>query len=361
MRYLILTYIILISIGFSSCNAKTVQPGISYQEYRPDDSTLIHVLTIDPRKVKIVAARAQDIGQGIASVEEIAKHFSALAAINGGYFRYNQPNTTIGLPAGILKINNMWHGIAYKARGAIGWDPEKNLVLMDILQTNSRLELNKQLVPIQAMNKISNGNKGALLSDSYIEPIILEQGQTVIFNDSKIQQIFNNGIFNIPQSSYAYNFAGPQLSKIKFKVGDPAHLQIKVLPQISPDKASSWDKLPFIVGGGPLLIHNSKIINDYAREGLKGDFIENTYARTAVGVLANKQIVFVVVEQNSIQEIKGFTIPHLSAYMLSLGCVMAVNLDGGGSSSMYVKDTDAHNIFTPSRQVADVLLVLARG
>ena len=48
----------------------------------------------------------------------------------------------------------------------------------------------------------------------------------------------------------------------------------------------------------------------------------------------NGASVFVVVCDGGETSNIGMTKPELAAYMLSLGCTQAINLDGGGSSAM---------------------------
>lgn len=59
--------------------------------------------------------------------------------------------------------------------------------------------------------------------------------------------------------------------------------------------------------------------------------------RTLMGQKADGTIVWVVVDGRRTSS-KGFTILHSSDLMLELGCKIAVNLDGGGSSEMIVND-----------------------
>jgi exopolysaccharide biosynthesis protein len=360
MKLLNFAYLFALIFSLSTCHAKPSNTGIIYQDYHHATATLIHVITIDPTKVKIVAARAQDAGKGLCTVAEVAKHFSALAAINGGFFRFNQSDGSAGVSAGALKVNNAWHGIAYSPRGAIGWDPNKNLVLFDVLQTQSKLLLNQQPMPINAMNKLSNGSKGILLSDSYIDPISLEQSMAVVFAKNRVTQIYNAGVMTIPSQAHVYRISGKLQEKIAaLKIGDPVNLEIKALPQIAPDTTTLWNTVPYIVGGGPIIIHNGKLVTDFTREKLRTDFVNQRYARTAVGILPDSRWVFVVAERNIMQDTTGLTISELGIFMQSLGCVAALNLDGGGSSSMYVQ-SEKINELEFSRPVADALLILPR-
>ncbi len=365
MNLPLLISLLLVSCCLNSTNIFAAIDGIIYKNYRTNNTTRTHVLTVDPSKVKIIAARAQDSGYGLSTVSDLAQHYKALAAVNGGFFRFNQANSSVGLPAGVLKLARRWYGIAYRPRGAIGWDPDNNIVLIDILQTQSKLLINNRTLPIHAMNKIATNNKAYLISDSFVDPITVGNNIDIIFAEGRVDKILTSGNFSIPIGSYAYNADAKLLLKNnKISVGDPVKLEISAVPQLNPSNAKQWNKMPFIVGGGPLLISNSKSISDFKREGLRADFIQERHARTAVGILSNKHWVLVVVEQDMLQEGSGMTIAELQQFMQSLSCVQAVNLDGGGSSAMFadkaVLGSTVNFNVSLGRPVADALLVLPR-
>ena len=62
---------------------------------------------------------------------------------------------------------------------------------------------------------------------------------------------------------------------------------------------------------------------------------ENYHPRTAIGVTANNKVVFFVCEGRSVTEgVKGMNMAMIANVLKSLGCVDAMNLDGGGSTCM---------------------------
>lgn len=358
MHSLTLKFAAIFCLATFSYVAGAVGEKFHYKRYHPYDATLIHVLTIDPTQVKIIAARAQDIGQGLDSVENIAKHFHAIAGINGGYFRIDDNIPLNAVPAGVLKIANQWHGIAYKLRGAIGWNPNNGQVLIDRVQTTSQVELRKQILPINAMNKLVTGNRASLLSDSYTNLVNINDSVGILILDQHVQGVYNNGNVTIPADGYVYNVSGDLRQKVaNIKQGDSAVINIKIQPQTS-QLTQQWNRLPYIVGGGPVLISNKKKITDFSKEKMANDFINDKYARTAIGILPNKKWVFVVAERNLLPETVGLTIPELRDFMYDLGCIHAVNLDGGGSSAMYVDGLVSGAI--TAQLVADVVLVVER-
>jgi len=343
----------LMSIAVSG-EAKTANSAVQYKKYTPNELTLIHVLTINPKTTKITATRAHDIGQSIATVGTIAQQYKALAAINGGFFRLNEQSTSNWVPAGVLKINKQWHGIAYRSRGAIGWDPTTGKVLFDILQTKSNVKIKQRDMPVNAMNKIVFGNRIALLSDSYTDAINLVDHTAIIISDHRVQAIYNTGEVTVPTDTYML------LGNLNtIALGDSAVVSINVQPQLESATYKAWNNMPFIVSGGPLLIHKKNKITNFKKEQLHPSFINDRYARTGVGLLADGSWVFVVAERSLLQETQGLSIYEFQDFMYSIGCVEAVNLDGGGSSAMYLQG-DPY-LTANDRPVVDVLMVLAKN
>ena len=68
------------------------------------------------------------------------------------------------------------------------------------------------------------------------------------------------------------------------------------------------------------------------------DHYEQRAQRTSIGVKADGTVVLVCTAGRSVTDsAPGLTIPELGALMLELGCEVAYNLDGGGSSQMITK------------------------
>lgn len=141
---------------------------------------------------------------------------------------------------------------------------------------------------------------------------------------------------------------------------------IKVLPLFTDPK--EWDDLENIVGGTPLLIFNGKVLEDYSSEQTLESFLTKRHPRTAVGIKLDGNWVFVVVDGRIFGFFGGMTIKELADFMHSLGCIEALNLDGGGSSTMVL---EGHVINEPSgsinedgkkaQAVSDAILVMPKG
>lgn len=90
-----------------------------------------------------------------------------------------------------------------------------------------------------------------------------------------------------------------------------------------------WEDAAYVVGGGELLVENGR-----AKTGFTLDSADRDAARTALGIKADGSVVCYTVDKSAISE--GMTLTELARRMEELGCVTAVNLDGGGSTCMGV-------------------------
>jgi len=64
--------------------------------------------------------------------------------------------------------------------------------------------------------------------------------------------------------------------------------------------------------------------------------------RSAIGYTAENNLIFVAVDGREGSSI-GMTLMELGGFMKSIGCVNAMNLDGGGSTVMYVNGSVVNN------------------
>jgi len=113
---------------------------------------------------------------------------------------------------------------------------------------------------------------------------------------------------------------------------------------ISVTTSAPWDTATQVVSGRDLLVTNGHAVAvDPARDG--------NDARTVVGIKANGKVILLAVDNGTLK--KGLTLGEAASLMLSLGAVDAVNLDGGASTQLAVRqpgDVDATRI-TPDLQV----------
>lgn len=92
------------------------------------------------------------------------------------------------------------------------------------------------------------------------------------------------------------------------------------------------------VGGGPVLVQGGrqKITNNEELKFTGKRGLEDRHPRTLIGYTADKKLIIMVVQGRFPGIAEGATLPQLASLMIDLGCVEALNLDGGGSSCMLI-------------------------
>ncbi len=96
--------------------------------------------------------------------------------------------------------------------------------------------------------------------------------------------------------------------------------------------------IKFLTGGLPRLIVDGKAIEDFhGVEGLTSDKFIGKNPRTAVGFNRDSTKIYIVtVDGRQTHYSVGMTLNELADFLLGIGCYQAVNLDGGGSTTMWV-------------------------
>jgi hypothetical protein len=96
-------------------------------------------------------------------------------------------------------------------------------------------------------------------------------------------------------------------------------------------------KVKTAIGGGPVLVQDGKqlITNDEERM-FTGKARHDRHPRTAMGYTADGDLIVLVVEGRNKGIAEGASLVHLANILVDLGCVEALNLDGGGSSCMLI-------------------------
>jgi exopolysaccharide biosynthesis protein len=135
--------------------------------------------------------------------------------------------------------------------------------------------------------------------------------------------------------------------------------QIEVIEQ---EKSTGFRAAEDIVGGVSQLIADGKITLTWQREGAAEDFALSRHPRTAIAKLADGRILLATVDGRQPGISAGMTLAELAQMLLDFGAVQAMNLDGGGSTTMVI---DGKIVNKPSdaageRSVSDALLVFPR-
>lgn len=384
--------------------SKTVAKGLTYKKINKDKQ-VIHILEIDPKQYQLALVKAHNQVFGRETVESMALRKGAVAAINGGFFEIGQGDD--GRPSGTLIINDQIFSWARGTRASLMFDDQKtniSPVKVDIHLLNS---INHQQITPHKINQFTKSNlhEVVLYTSSFgFNSLTPHNRKEILVNkNGYITDIVEHGDNPIQEGGFIVSLPKSYPHSVG-KVGDK--LEIKTSLNNTPQNTEKN-----ILTGIPMIVRNHVPIVEIGKLGTNA-FAALPHARTAFGVKKNGTIVWAVVEHaytkslnqvtlaethetlkkkgysaQKIQEANlkeilpvikdhysdksrvGLSLPDLARLMAALGCEQAINLDGGGSSSLFLDGKIINNTFGDIdeslgqiilRPVSDAIVALKR-
>ena len=117
------------------------------------------------------------------------------------------------------------------------------------------------------------------------------------------------------------------------------------------------------IGGGPVLVQNKQVAIANNQEAMfTGKAIDDRHPRTAMGYTEDGKLIILVVQGRFTGVAEGASLNHLAKMLTDLGCIEALNLDGGGSSCLLVngKETITPSDKSGQRPVPAVFLIKSK-
>jgi exopolysaccharide biosynthesis protein len=113
------------------------------------------------------------------------------------------------------------------------------------------------------------------------------------------------------------------------------------------------------LGGGPKLVTNGRLDITTAREKMLPTFATDRHPRTAIASLRDGRALLAVVDGRQPSLSIGMTLSELAGFLIELGAIEAINLDGGGSTTMVVRSAivNSPSDATGERPISDAILV----
>lgn len=309
-----------------------------------------HVLRADPRLVSIRSILAQKPGGGFsrAKVSAIAKAAGAVAAINGSFFNFvnNEPAGLLVQDGQIVSSgihNRSVFGIRYDGTPFIDDAKVKASVLLEDGRELGIAGVNRTAKPNQITLYTSHFGKatGTQIHPYRYEAAIDSHG-TVIES--------SNGNLPIPRGGYVVSANGGSFKRVmtSLQPGSRALVYTKL--------SGVWEGVRYAVGGGPTIVHSGKVHVTAKKEGFSSYIASGRAPRTAIGYTPAGVTMMVTVDGRVPKHSVGCTLSELARMMIELGCVEAINLDGGGSTVMVIGDKPVNRLSAGmERQVSNAI------
>jgi len=337
-----------IASKYKGKSVQTVADGIKHiklVKYYNGKPVRINIVEINQKVAKDFEVKPAIASKTLANkrtVRTIAQNTNAIVAINGGFFK---PQT--GVPLGTLMINKKLYTGPIYDRVALG--------IFENGYDVGRVQLNAKITGNGNEIKIDNINQPRMLSSYTIAytgdwgstaPASPQYGVQLQIVGNKITAVSANPL-SIPKNGVV--LVGPKSQLGKLFGAEYVDLQINTNPK--------WENVKHIISGGPYLVKDDEIFIDMTAQKLQS--IGGRNPRTAIGYTKDNDLVLVAIDGREGSSI-GLTLVELANLMKGLGCTNAINLDGGGSTVMYVNGRIVNNPHQPGGIALSNALVISK-
>ncbi len=363
----------------SEMTSEEIAPGVGHVEMTiPSGPWLVHIVTISPaaREVELRTVKGLDHVVGRERPSEMARRTAAaegrqlLAAVNADFFNFTPPGVSEGPQVSdgrVLKSEDRNRaaradtvlrdqpvfGVAADGKPFFadahleGWVRMGGDAALTLLRVNRAANNDSLTLYNSFMGDTTPSDSGV------VELVVRTVRAAAMAGDTAVGVVM----------SIDSAFAGVRIP------GDGIVLALPVRSTSQAGDTVRWS-LPFsgapprvreLVGGYPMLLRDGRHVFENTKAILSG-FSVTQHPRTAVATLGDGTLVIMAVDGRS-EASKGMSLTQLTDFLVSLGAVNALNLDGGGSTVMVVRDSIVNH---PSdkegeRAVANALVVMTTG
>jgi hypothetical protein len=342
--------------------------GSMHTYYRlPDLPLLINILEVDAKNpyIRFETSLSHDTIRGLERPSAMALRNShpghvAFAAINGDFYNTVSPNQ--GHPVNGQMLQGQVAKIPHNSRPVFAIDNEAS-PFIDVATFSGTVTKGDQSYPVTDVNNTRNNDNLILFNSFFGSNTRTNQwGNEVVLSlhsgswgvnrkvQLKVEQLrIGQGSTSIPKEKVILSGHGKAAAFINsFQAGDLVELELKVgiksLPALAPG-------LLELIGGDRAMLKDGVVQENNWPE---------LHPRTAIGFSSDKSKIIMAVVDGRTDFSRGVSTKQLADIMKLSGASDAINLDGGGSSVMVVRNQIRN---TPSdgveRAVGNALLVVS--
>ncbi len=311
----------------------------------------IHIFTVNPLQCDIRLAHAREQRETLSS---ITQRFKAIAGINAGFFR--RGGLRNGNSIGLLKIKEEIFSDPGLERGTLVWNTGADAQICQC-KTQWILTIADEKILIDKVNQPCVEGEVVFFNKYYGKYIDAPNNNlNLVIVNNKITALDNK----IPHSGYVISLAQERISNMH-ELCCEASVALQFMVCIN----GTWQKFfsentTYCVNGAGTLIKNNRpcteqeLITEISTgrkiiglaDEISANFKDlqqalwlvcNRHPRTAVGLTENNEWVCVVVEGRH-KGADGMTLTELAEYLHKRRCINALNLGGGGDSTMVIEN-----------------------
>jgi hypothetical protein len=356
----------------------------------------VDVVTIDPGRFRgtFDASYGKDLFNREAT-SQMSTAAGANVAVNGGFFVLDPQSGAPGDPAGAGVYQGRVLSEPVGARPALLFGTDASGTAVRRISWQGSLVVGGRTLPLDGTDRVpglirncggdpTDDPTGLPLhdltctDDSELVAFTQEYGSTtpagpgtevILDADGVVRSVEDSRGTSLPPGTMSVQGTGKSADRLaRLDVGDHVTVRRRMATENGNDLPTPRDVS--VVNGGPLLVRDGQEEITQRRDGFVHPddpsfaygFVLQRNPRTFAGVDARGRTVLVTVDGRSTDDL-GLSVPETADVARSLGLVDAVNLDGGGSTTMVLHGqvishpSDA----TGERPVGDALLVGPAG
>lgn len=318
--------------------SEPIGPGVVYENIKKFTSLgwwNINVLRVDLENehAEIKGLMSSKGLSNSDTVSNLVNESKAIAGVNGDFFNYSPLPHPIG---GFIEDGEVISSPGEKGNEKpvfyLDYANNPNIDFIDRTIRLHSLDSGKSIT-IYYINKVSTKyHAAAVLTDKWgaysIGNKYNKDSVEMVVENNRIKEIrIGKGPVKIPKGGFVVTTFGEGKKNIvdNFKVGDKVDLKINASPNI--------ENIKFAIGGGSIILKNGNPTNTHIN-------IAGNQPRTGIGISQDgKELIIATIDGRNngyvgvSQELFGLILKDLGAYN-------AINLDGGGSTTMAVKSAD---------------------
>ena len=329
----------------------------------------INVLRIDLSRATLKIVHALDGGVGLETVSSLATRYGAAAAINGGYFRTT--GTYRGESIGLLLLDGKLISEPNNERAGFGLmsSGENTEVIFGHLRFSGYISAGRTKHNVQGLNRPLSPDELIIFTPEFHRTSLTNpNGTEVVVRRNRVMAVYDlKGSSQIPADGYVISAAGSARQWVKnhLRKGSRVKFSWRLSsrePVVGRNEEEMWRRAYSMVGGGPQLIKAGRVAITDKEEKMGPTFRTGRHPRTAIARLESGKLLLVTVDGRQPGVSAGMSLNMLADVLLEFGAVEAINLDGGGSTTMVVGDklVNRPSDQTGERPVSDALLVFSK-
>lgn len=324
---------------------KPIAPGVVYRaEVDSAAPRMLHAVRFSPGnpalrwQTELAKGTIDEDGtKGRETPNKMVERTGALVGINGDFFSFDH-----GAPIGLTVRNGELVNSPVRSRAVFGWGPKDTAFGLGKSKVSMLVAPASREIAIDSVNQPIGENGFGLYTPAqgYLRPregatVVLLDTPNVVWSPSTAVNATVTAIttdtkpFLIPTGKAALVVSGSKKPRIAgISVDGTVALRFET-------SGFDWERIDNVIGGGPFLLKDKEVAIDGEAEGFDAAFTDKRHPRSAIGRTAEGDIWLVAVEGRQSHSV-GATLPEMANIMKRLGCVDAMNLDGGGSTALVV-------------------------